>query len=176
MDLDDAAGEGLLALVRVARKWRPESGVPFRSYAAMRIEGAVIDAHRKNDPVGRHGRGLIKAAAAAGAEPRVDWRRINQDISALKDYEFKGHGRIVEPPQERIAFAGEVLALMSRIRPRIASMMERHFVHDEGLREIAKADGVSESRVCQLIKEGQKMLRELCGRPANEVDCEARVA
>jgi RNA polymerase sigma factor for flagellar operon FliA len=46
---DDLTSAGYLALVRAARAYDPERGVPFSRYAATRIRGALVDELRSHD-------------------------------------------------------------------------------------------------------------------------------
>ena len=49
VDRDDLTSAGLMALVRAARAFEPERGVPFTSYAATRIRGGIVDELRSID-------------------------------------------------------------------------------------------------------------------------------
>lgn len=44
--LDDAISLGYLGLLEAAERYNPESSVPFRGYAYLRIRGAIIDGMR----------------------------------------------------------------------------------------------------------------------------------
>lgn len=49
VDRDDLTSAGLTALVKAARAFEPERGVPFTSYAATRIRGGIVDELRSID-------------------------------------------------------------------------------------------------------------------------------
>lgn len=47
VERDDLLGDGNVALVRAARRYRSEHGVPFRAFARRRIRGSMLDAVRR---------------------------------------------------------------------------------------------------------------------------------
>jgi len=61
---------GALGLVEAARRFRPDTGIPFARYAAIRIRGAIIDAVRSRDwasrSLRRRHREMAEEAAAFG--------------------------------------------------------------------------------------------------------------
>ncbi|WP_460737785.1 sigma factor [Nocardioides ginkgobilobae] len=65
---DDLQSAGLTALVKAARAYEPDRGVPFTRYAASRIRGAILDELRQVDwasrSVRRRGRDLDAARSA----------------------------------------------------------------------------------------------------------------
>lgn len=76
VDRDDLTSAGLTALVKAARAFEPERGVPFTSYAATRIRGGIVDELRSIDwasrSVRRRGREVEETRnRLAGALGRV---------------------------------------------------------------------------------------------------------
>ena len=71
-DHDDAMQAGMMGMVAAAGAYRPESGASFESYAILRIRGAILDAVRALDPVGRAGRDALRAISIATAELSTD--------------------------------------------------------------------------------------------------------
>lgn len=53
IDRQELWNAGALGLVQAARRYRPETGVPFFRYAVTRIRGAIIDSTRDRDWVAR---------------------------------------------------------------------------------------------------------------------------
>lgn len=43
VDLDDLVASAHVGLVKAARSWDPDRGVPFGAWAALRIRGAILD-------------------------------------------------------------------------------------------------------------------------------------
>lgn len=64
-DRDDALQVGTLGLLRAIEGYRPQSATSFESYAIVRIRGAILDAVRSIDAVGRVGREAGRAIQAA---------------------------------------------------------------------------------------------------------------
>lgn len=53
VDLDELVSEGILGLMDALERYNPERGVPFKSYAEIRVRGAIVDALRHQDFVPR---------------------------------------------------------------------------------------------------------------------------
>ncbi len=49
VDREELWNAGALGLVEAARRFNPDSGIPFERYAAIRIRGAIIDSTRTRD-------------------------------------------------------------------------------------------------------------------------------
>ena len=64
-DHEDAMQAGVLGLLRAIDAYKPESAASFESYAILRIRGAILDAVRSLDKVGRAGREAARAIQGA---------------------------------------------------------------------------------------------------------------
>lgn len=64
VDLDDLLAYGFEGLLDARRRFEPERGVKFRSYAYYRVRGAVIDGIRAMMPMPRRAHDRMKAAIA----------------------------------------------------------------------------------------------------------------
>ncbi len=53
LDFDDLVGHGTLGLIQAVDRFDGGHGVQFSSFAITRIRGAVLDALRSLDPIGR---------------------------------------------------------------------------------------------------------------------------
>ena len=53
VDVDELINVGMLGLIDAVDRFDPERGVPFKSYAEIRVQGAMIDALRHDDWVPR---------------------------------------------------------------------------------------------------------------------------
>ncbi len=62
-DDDDAMQAGMLGLMAARDAYRPDRGASFESYAILRIRGAILDAVRALDPIGRPSRVAVRAIA-----------------------------------------------------------------------------------------------------------------
>jgi RNA polymerase sigma factor for flagellar operon FliA len=64
-DRDELAQAARLGLVEAARRFRPEHGVPFERWAALRIRGAILDAVRAIDFAPRALRSALREVESA---------------------------------------------------------------------------------------------------------------
>lgn len=64
-DHEDAMQAGVLGLLRAIDAYKPEAAASFESYAILRIRGAILDAVRSLDPIGRAGRQDARAIQGA---------------------------------------------------------------------------------------------------------------
>lgn len=60
LDFDDLVGHGTLGLIQAVDRFDGGHGVQFSSFAITRIRGAVLDALRSLDPIGRPTRTMAK--------------------------------------------------------------------------------------------------------------------
>lgn len=79
VDRNDLWSAGALGLVEASRRYDPETGVPFRRYAAIRIRGAILDHTRNADWATRSVRRRARAVeetrnrlASTGARPDAE--------------------------------------------------------------------------------------------------------
>lgn len=63
--MEDIVNQGILTLIDCVEKFEPAKGIQFKSYAFMRVRGAVIDFVRKQDWLPRRVRVTAKNIAAA---------------------------------------------------------------------------------------------------------------
>lgn len=85
VDREELWNAGALGLVEAARRFNPDSGIPFERYAAIRIRGAIIDSTRTRDWASR--------------SVRRRYREMEETSSGLRD----STGR--EPDRETLAKA-----------------------------------------------------------------------
>ena len=65
---DDLVSAGQMGLLHAARRWDPDRGVTFESFARTRIRGAMLDELRRRDWATRSTRADGRAAQAASAD------------------------------------------------------------------------------------------------------------
>lgn len=157
IDVDEAVGEAMVALVQTAKVYRPGEGATFKTFAAHRVRGSVLDVHRRADPVGRHQRMVEKQGIETVAARRGLPQRLNLDVADLERDRKLG----ASSPAGQFASAElvEALAAFRALPARIGNVMERHFINGENLKVIGASLGVTESRVCQIVKEGRARLK-----------------
>jgi len=91
LDKDDLYQAGIFGLLKALERYRPETGVPFKSYAYKRIHGEVVDMLRKEGLIGRDKYDKIKKmeeavrhlSAEFGREPTenevCNWLQISEN-------------------------------------------------------------------------------------------------
>lgn len=94
LDPEDLVSYGTMGLIEAVDRYQPERGVPFISFATMRIRGAILDAHRQLDPLSRHVRRATKEVEHARERlslelGRTPTRREIRAATGLSDREFR---------------------------------------------------------------------------------------
>ncbi len=74
-DHEDAMQVGAIGLLRAIDAYRPDAEASFESYAIVRIRGAILDAVRALDIVGRAGREAARAIGSAMASLQAELGR-----------------------------------------------------------------------------------------------------
>src|SRR2546430_15219721 len=75
VDRDDLIGAGVLGLLDAVDKFDPSRGVQFKTYAEMRVRGAMLDCLRSLDWVPRSLRQRSRQVEAAYREIEMEVRR-----------------------------------------------------------------------------------------------------
>ena len=84
VDLDDLMGAGMLGLLDAVDKFDPNKGVMFRTYAEMRVRGAMLDSLRDLDWAPRSMRRRAREIEAAYAEAeRTRGRSTDADVASV---------------------------------------------------------------------------------------------
>jgi len=110
VDREELWNAGALGLVEAARRFNPDSGIPFERYAAIRIRGAIIDSTRTRDWASR--------------SVRRRYREMEETSSDLRD----STGR--EPDRETLAKAlGVTVAELEKTQAQSAASMLLYLDH-----------------------------------------------
>jgi len=189
VDADDLFGAALEGLLQAMRKFEPERGFKFNTYAVRRIRGAVIDELRTTDFVPRLTRKKQRALAIMrqywaqeyGREPTDDevldalgW--TSQDVRQAEirhvgsldavRYETEG-GRqttavdqYVTPPERDHRMVSEIEQVTRGIALEPRIVMWLYFAFGDTMKEIGAKLYLSESRVSQLMSTGLAELRK----------------
>ncbi len=84
VDIDDLMGAGMLGLLDAVDKFDPNKGVMFRTYAEMRVRGAMLDSLRDLDWAPRSMRRRAREIEAAYVEAeRTRGRSTDADVAAV---------------------------------------------------------------------------------------------
>jgi RNA polymerase sigma factor for flagellar operon FliA len=169
LDVDEVASEAILTLLLAARDFDQSLGVPFKAWAGKHINWAIVDMRRKEDPAGRWQRKCEKTGVETKASRRgLPWR-MEGDISDLMSNSKVAVAIAMTPDQLTNIELEQVLGKISLLPPRLRDVLERHFVDGVLLHVIGAELGVTESRVCQMVQEGRRLLLELLAEPEEMV-------
>lgn len=184
-DLEAAAAAGLLQAVE---RFDPESGVPFRYFASLRVRGAILDELRRMDLLGRDTRKRVEAIRAAEARLKNKGLKASDEAIAEEaglsyeeyaDAEMAFHAsRLVQVTEEDdgaavpVPWEGPLPAdqvqneelvgkAMENLSEREKALVTLHYYEGLTLREISRAMGLSEGRVSQIHSEMLRRLKRL---------------
>ena len=74
-DMEDMKQYGYIGLIESIKRFQPEKGVKFESYASIRIQGTILDAKRKDDWVPRSVRLRVKETQYVYQDLKSKYRR-----------------------------------------------------------------------------------------------------
>lgn len=112
-DREDAMQAGTMGLLRAIDGYRADSAASFESYAIVRIRGAILDAVRSLDGVGRAGREAGRAIAKAMRELEVEIGRTPDEAEVADRM-----GVTVDRYREQLAAASVVTVSLDEPDPR----------------------------------------------------------
>lgn len=176
-DLEDVA---IVALVKSAGRYRPQSGVPFLAFARRRMKGAMLDFLRGLDWCPRSARKigrdmqvpLQKLWQELGREPTREElaERLGLTETRLNEVLYLLDSRTLEPPSqetmEELFVAGPeydpslslrsddqrrmVRSILASLPSRERQIIRMYYAEDLSHAEIGERLGVGESRISQL--------------------------
>lgn len=149
LEREDILSWGTLGLIEAIERFDMSRGVWFKSYAAPRIRGAILDALRANDWVPRSTRKRVRAGEEA-LQTVVSMDEMNQDPDAEVDL------------LADIASAdtrAELAEVMGTLRTRERQVIAGYYFDHRTLVDISREFGVTESRVCQIHRKALGTLR-----------------
>lgn len=79
VEWEDLTNYGLVGLIDAVERFDPSRGILFSTFASLRIRGAVLDALRQLDPLGRQARRRVREAREAIQELTMTLGRIPED-------------------------------------------------------------------------------------------------
>jgi RNA polymerase sigma factor for flagellar operon FliA len=112
-DREDAMQAGTIGLLRAIDGYRADSAASFESYAIVRIRGAILDAVRSLDAVGRAGREAGRAIAKAIHDLEAELGRAPDEVDVAARL-----GVTVDRYREQLAAASIVTVSLDEPDPR----------------------------------------------------------
>ena len=184
VDLDDLIGAGLLGLMDAVDRFEEERAIPFEAYARTRIQGAILDALRAEDHLSRRDRRRGREADKAEEKLRAKLRReptheelrkarkgVEQTLPhglAFVAFDEEATGPALGDEEasnafDRIAAAETSQALKAAVgtlEERDRLILSLYYEQELTYREIGSILGVTESRICQLLRAAHGKLQE----------------
>jgi RNA polymerase sigma factor (sigma-70 family) len=147
VEVEDLVGAGQVALVEAAQRYEPARG-DFRAYASVRVRGAMLDAVRSSNVVGRraYAKGVRVSVRSLGAPIKEDGEGTLEEV-------IPDPRPSVEEIVEQRAQLAEILALPDREREVVLRAAS-----GEQQAEIADSLSVSPSRVGQITARATERL------------------
>jgi RNA polymerase sigma factor FliA len=184
VDVENLESAGVLGLVEAAGRFDATRGVDFRSFATLRIRGAIFDEARRNCPLPQVVMRRVALVAKAqenlsgplSIEALATMTGLSQDdvldaliampliqVRSLEHTDGDPTGQMEGSPQA----AAEGDERKQLLADAIASLPERerlvvtlYYMEDLRLKEIGQLLSLSESRVSRLLAAAQHQLRE----------------
>jgi RNA polymerase sigma factor for flagellar operon FliA len=191
LEVDDLVSYGVIGLTDALERFRPETGVPFESFAHYRIRGAILEGISRQCPLSRHAYRRLRLQGKAGdhmemvardlagagqRSPEADASMIASSIRDLasiytvarlaRRYEDDGPEMEFEDPSARRAHEervrrGEIRDLIDRLPDDQARLLRLYYFEDLTLEEAGTRLGFRKSWACKLHKAALARLREM---------------
>lgn len=183
VDVENLESSGVLGLVEAAQRFDTTRGVDFKSFAALRIRGAIIDEARRNCPLPQEVMRRVSLVSKAHerlpapvtpddlaretglsrdevldaliAMPFVHVHSLEQ-LEADPEQEASPSESALEKEEQKQLLADAIAALPERER----IVVTLYYMEDLRLKEIGQVLNLSESRVSRLLAAAQHQLRE----------------
>ncbi|MBX3052708.1 MAG: FliA/WhiG family RNA polymerase sigma factor [Caldilineaceae bacterium] len=88
IEWEDLLNYGVLGLIDAVERFEPERGITFETFASLRVRGAVLDALRQHDPLGRLARRRVRAAKEAIQQLTFELGRVPSDSEVAEVIEL----------------------------------------------------------------------------------------
>lgn len=187
VDTENLESAGILGLVEAANNFDPTRGVEFKTYAYIRVRGAILDELRRNCPLPQHVLQRLAKVRQAYEElqPPVTIEDLARATGLTRDQVLDCLDAIrltrIEPWDESSAVIASISdrqvecpseavereELKQMLAEAIMALPERerlaitlYYMEDMRLKEIGKVLGLSESRVSRLVSAAQFQIGE----------------
>lgn len=184
IELDDLMQAGMMGLLHACEQYRAEAGASFRTYASIRIKGAMLDELRRGDWLPRRIQRELRrvaeavdlAGARTGGQPGerdiaetlgmslADYQALAGELACARmlplgeeDLELLPKGEDPAGLADSQRFREQLAICVAELPDREQLMMALYYDEGLNLKEVGAVLGVSESRVSQL--HGQALAR-----------------
>ena len=187
---EDLVSASMLGLTEAANRYDESRKEPFLSFAEHRIRGAILDELRRGDLLPRRVRQTARKVSIAireleNAGEVASDNRIAMKLGVAVEHYRTNLAHLVhvdvltfdelspalrtgfeDAPDQlaaRIQELEQVNAALAKLGARDVTILGLHYVEDQTYQEIARALGVTASRVCQLLWRAVERMRALLG-------------
>ncbi len=152
-DFDDVYSDALGGLAEAAAKYDPAHGVKFATYAATRMRQRIIDGWRR-----RYGREITSARRDRLGLLSLDYEHVDHRGQTS---DFHDYIPDLPDPIGQVDDRAECEWLLEHLSARNAKIMWDHYALGIPLATIGRREGVTESRVCQIVAAGKRRLHDV---------------
>ncbi|MEY4083940.1 MAG: hypothetical protein RL483_1309 [Pseudomonadota bacterium] len=188
VELDDLIQEGMMGLLDAIKRYKPQPGLPFESYARIRITGAIYDSCRENDILPRNQRDKLTELERATRRLEQELGRppTEQEIAeacslSMEEY-FQtldasvGMTAIDDVPETLLPISEEadpaLITSHKQLKIQISTMLKNlpekerlvvalHYQEDLSFREVAYVMDLTPGRISQLHTQAMVRIRGL---------------
>jgi len=175
VEIGDLVHDGVVGLLESRRRFDPSRGVDFRTYAAYRIRGAMLDGLRARDPLPRGVRRALKLAARVPVLPGSGNGSGCPPVAPVMQLvsldEAASCPESVDQPEEVVLareLRAEVWRAVAALPGRDREIIRLRFLRGWRLREVAAHYGISITRVAELQERAVGRLRRALDVPRPE--------
>ena len=192
VDVENLESAGVLGLVEAASKFDPTRNAQFKTFAYLRIRGAIVDELRRNSPLPQHMLARVSVirrayrtlahpvtvealAAATGLTideiaDTLSAERFTKTMSWEQTAEPNGLGpvQVVDPPDadlERWETIQQLAEAIESLPPKERTAVTLYYREDLRLKEISEIMQLSPSRISRLLSKAIFDLGELLRTP-----------
>lgn len=141
VDIDELRSAAYLGLVEAASRFDPTLGIAFVTFAYPRIFGAIHDYLREQGWMKKNGK--VQMLSLDSYYDNSDDCTLKDTIAAKEESETEECFDVITLPLDRQA----------------KEILHGYFIDEYSMREVGEQFGVSESRICQLIKQYKDKIR-----------------
>ena len=184
---EDLVQAGTIGLMDALRRFDADRGIRFRSYAHIRIRGAMLDSLRENDWAPRrlrrdkrvltdaearlsHAQGShpdqLEIAREMGVSASV-FHKLVRDVDvanlrpiATEEAPTPGEGRSPLEEMLRTELLERVRSALQNLSCREREILTKYYFEETKMRDIGKNLGIAESRVSQIHASALRKVRE----------------
>jgi RNA polymerase sigma factor for flagellar operon FliA len=186
VDRENLEAAGMLGLVEAAGQYDPNRGVPFATFAVVRIRGAILDELRRNCPlpqsmlqkwtriqeayqrlsldVSLETLAAEAALTVAEVEECLEAIRLTQPDSWFEELTDQVPDRTEPEMRERELTRDEQVQLLAQLIEQLPTQMRMvvTLYYRDGLRlkEIGEVLHLSESRISRILTQAELLMRE----------------